>query len=152
MWNIYSRGTGGLNNFMIKEEVVMKEKTGNHLVTFRPGEVIGMHNEREVVLEDICNRLGGFGFKIFDPYMVYSNLADNGFLVRVEELSSYGYWMVSFFYPNGKDENETRRIIINYILNEAKNDPKLLTNGYAVVSDNNGNLNLSALRRARKNS
>lgn len=128
----------------------MKENIGELLVSFRPGEVIGMHHESEAELRDICTRLGGFDCKVFDSYMVYSGMADAGLLIRAEEKSSSWFWTVSFFYPGEADENEIRRKIINVILDEVKNDPKLPLNGYAVVSDKSGNLKLGCIKKRRK--
>lgn len=128
---------------------MIKEK-GNLLVTFRPGEVTGSYNPREDVLRDICCKLGGLDYKIIDPYILYSSLADTGFLVRAEEYSSKGYWTVSFYYPGGKDENRIRRTIINFILDEAKNDPNLFDNGYAVVIDVDGNQSLCSVKKRDK--
>jgi len=128
---------------------MIKEK-GNLLVSFRPGEVIGSYNRREYVLRDICCKLGGLEYKIFDPYILYSSLADTGFLVRAEEYSSKGYWTVSFYYPGGKDENRIRRTIINFILDEAKNDPNLFDNGYAVVIDVDGSQSLCSVKKRDK--
>lgn len=127
----------------------MKEKVGALLVSFRPGEVIGKHHESEVELRDICTRLGGFDCKVFDSYLIYSDLADAGYLIRLEEKCSPRFWSVFFFYPGEANENELRRKIINVILNEAKNDPKLPLNGYAVVSDKNGNLKLGYFKKHR---
>lgn len=128
----------------------MSEKTGKFLVSFRPGEVTGTHHERETELRKICASLGGFDCKVFDPYLAYSGLADAGLLVRVEEKSTSWLWTVSFFYPPEGDENEIRRKIINAFLTEAKNDPKLLPNGYAVVSDEHGNLYLRFIKKHQK--
>lgn len=128
-----------------------KEKTGNFLVSFRPGEVIGRHHQREVALKNICVRLGGFDCKIFDSYLIYSWLADAGYLVRVEEMYSPRFGIVSFFYPGEADENEIRRKIINFMLDEAKNDPKLLLNGYAIISDEYGSLKLGYIKKRREN-
>lgn len=130
----------------------MKEKIGNFLVSFRPGEVVGRHHQREPELRNICARLGGFDCKVFDSYLVYSGLADAGHLIRVEEKCSPRFWMVSFFYSGEADENETRRKIINVILDEAKDDPKLPLNGYAVISDRDGNLKLGYMKKRRENS
>lgn len=77
----------------------MKDKLADFLVLFRRGEVTGIHNEREVELKEICNSLGGLDCKVFDPYMVYSNLADNGLLVRVETKNLDGSWSILFYYP-----------------------------------------------------
>jgi len=129
----------------------MKEKIGNFLVSFGPGEVIGKHHEREAVLRNICTRLGGFDCKVFDSYLVYSGLADAGYLIRVEGKCSPRFWSVSFFYPGEAEENKIRRKIINVLLDEAKSDPKLPLNGYAVVSDKSGNLKLGCLKKRRKN-
>lgn len=129
----------------------MEKEKGNRLVTFKPGEVIGAHNESEDVLKDICSKLGGLEYKLFDPYILYSSLADTGFLVRDEELRSDGYWTASFFYPGGKDENRIRRMIINFILEDAKNDPHLFDHGYAVVVDADGNLSLHSVKKSNRN-
>lgn len=129
----------------------MKKEKGSHLVTFRPGEVIGAYNQGEDILKDICGKLGGFGCKIFEPYILYTRLADFGFLIRDEEPLSNGYWSVSFFYPAGEDENMLRRIIIDAILNEAKNDPALFDKGYAVIIDVEGNQSLRSIRKSNKN-
>lgn len=124
----------------------MVKQLGSFLVLFKPGVVTGNHNESEVVLKDICERLGGLDCKVFDPYLVYTRLADFGILTRVEQRNAYGYSAVSFFYPAGTNKHSTRRIIVNEILGEMKNDPKLLSNGYAVVSDNVGNLKLRYIK------
>lgn len=128
----------------------MKEKIGNFLVSFRPGEIIGKHHAREAALRDICTRLGGFDCKVFDSYLVYSGLADAGYLIRVEEKCSPRFWSVSFFYPGEANRNEIRRKIINIILDEARNDPKLPLDGYAVISDKNGNLKLGYMKKRRQ--
>jgi len=60
----------------------------------------------------------------------------------VEQRNIYGYSAVSFFYPNKHKEHELRQKIINKMLAEIKSDPKLLRNGYAVVTDKGGNLRL----------
>ena len=73
----------------------MKRLLGNFIVLFKPGVVTGIHNEREVVLRNICDRFGGFDCKIFDPYMVYAGLADAGMLEKVEQRNIYGYSAVS---------------------------------------------------------
>ncbi|AGL01089.1 hypothetical protein [Desulfoscipio gibsoniae] len=129
----------------------MKDKLADFLVLFRRGEVTGIHNEREVELKEICNSLGGLDCKVFDPYMVYSNLADNGLLVRVETKNLDGSWSILFYYPVEKNKNNVRRKIINFILDEARYDYKLLKNGYAVVTNNNGNLKLACIRKSLKN-
>ncbi len=49
----------------------MKKQLGNFVVLFRPGVVTGIHNEREIALRNICEKLGGLDCKVFDPYAVY---------------------------------------------------------------------------------
>lgn len=121
----------------------MKCSLGNFIVLFKPGVATGIHSGRETVLGSICDRFGGFDCKIFDPYMVYAGLADAGILVKVEQRNMYGYSAVSFFYPDRQSEHELRKKIINNMLAEIKNDPKLLGNGYAVTMDKGGNLGFS---------
>lgn len=121
-------------------------KLGDFVVLFRPGVVTGIHNEKEVLLKEICDRLGGFDCKIFDPYMTYSSLADSGLLVRVEQKNAYGFGAVSFFYPNKSTEQDLRRKIINHMLEEVKSNTKLAANGYIVISDRTGNLKLKHLK------
>lgn len=128
------------------KEVNMNKQLGSFLVLFKPGVITGVHNESEVVLKDICDGLGGLDCKIFDPYMAYARLADDGFLVRVEQRNDYGFAAVSFFYPTRKNEHAVRRKIINEILGEIKNEPELLANGYAVISDKSGNLKLRYIK------
>lgn len=127
----------------------MKRLLGNFIVLFKPGVVTGIHNEREVVLRNICDRFGGFDCKIFDPYMVYAGLADAGMLEKVEQRNIYGYSAVSFFYPVGLIEYDLRQKIINTMLDEIKSDPKLFRNGFAIVTDKRGNLKLTQSRNSR---
>ncbi len=129
----------------------MEYKFGDFLVSFRRGEVIGMHNEKEVELNDICTRLGGLNCKVLNPYKAYSNLADNKLLVRVEIKNLNGSRTTFFFYPIDKNQNEIRRKIINYILNEAKNDYKLFLKGYVVVINKDGNFKLAYIEKSLKN-
>ncbi len=129
----------------------MEAKFGDFLVSFRRGEVFGMHNEKEVELSEICNKLGGIDRKVFNPYKAYSNLADNKLLVRVEIKNLNGTRTTFFFYPVDKNQNEIRRKIINFILNEARKDYKLFLNGYAVVINKYGNLKLACIDKSPKN-
>ena len=124
----------------------MKKQLGNYLVLFRPGVITGMHSEREVVLKDICERLGGFDCKVFDPYFAYSDFCDAGLLVRVEQGNIYGFYSVAFFYVDRKSEHEIRRKIINGILDSVKSNSKLFENGYVIVSDRQGNLKLNYIK------
>jgi len=119
-----------------------KSQLGNFVVLFRPGVVTGIHNEREIILNDICEKFGGLDCRLFDPYLVYDRLTDAGLLVRVEQRNAYGYAAVSFFYPAKTNEREVRQKIINAILGEIKNDPKVLASGYAIISDKYGNMKL----------
>jgi len=125
----------------------MKKQLGNFVVLFRPGVVTGIHNEREIALRNICEKLGGLDCKVFDPYAVYAKFADDGLLLRVEQRNSYGFAAVSFFYPAGKDEKEIRNIIINQMLSAIKDDPKIIAEGYAIVVDKTGNLKLKLSKR-----
>lgn len=103
-----------------REEVKMTKIPGSFLVLFRPGVVSGIHNEREVVLRKICESLGGLDLRVFDPYLVYAGVADCGMLVRVEQRNIYGFAAVSFFYADSRIERETRKILINRMLDEVK--------------------------------
>ena len=127
----------------------MKKPLGNFMVMFKPGVVTGIHKENEVVLSDICEKLGGFDCKLFDPYFIYDKLADSGQLIRIEQKNMHGYAAVSFYYPPGRNESHIRRMIINSILDDILTDPQLFANGYAVITDKNGNLNLKCYKSSR---
>lgn len=124
----------------------MKKKLGNFIVMFKPGVVTGIYNENEMILRDICEKLGGFNCKLFDPYFAYDSLADAGLLIRVEQRNMYGYAAVSFFYPPEQNEKHIRKLAINSILNDIQTDPKLFANGYAVIADKNGGLMLKCYK------
>ncbi|MFZ5650304.1 MAG: hypothetical protein ACOY4I_05580 [Bacillota bacterium] len=123
----------------------MKSPLGNFIVLFKPGVVTGIHSGREVILSNICDRFGGFDCKIFDPYTVYAGLVDADILVKVEQRNIYGYSAVSFFYPDRHSEHRLRQKILNKMLAEIKSDPRLIRNGYAVVTDKGGDLRLFSL-------
>lgn len=127
-----------------------KRQLGSFVVFFRPGVVTGIHNEREILLKNICEKVGGFDCKAFDPYMIYDSLADAGVLIRIEQRNAFGYSAVAFFYPANVKESEARRKIINTILNDIKHDPKLFASGYAVISDKKGNLKLKSHKKIFK--
>lgn len=131
----------------------MIKQVGSFIVLFRPGVVSGIHSEKEAVVKNICLRFGEFDNKVFDPYILYSGMADEGLLVRVEQINQYGCGAVSFFYPGGCNENAVRRKIINRMLGEVMNAPGLFKNGYTVVCDSSGDLQLvqpGSCRQKRK--
>lgn len=121
----------------------MIKRMGSFIVLFRPGVVSGIHNEKEAVVKDICLRFGEFDNKVFDPYLVYSEMADEGLLDRVEQVNAYGCGAVSFFYPAGCNESAVRRKIINRMLGEVISAPVLIKSGCAVVCDSSGDLRLA---------
>ncbi|MCL6477829.1 MAG: hypothetical protein K6T65_05380 [Peptococcaceae bacterium] len=123
-------------------------RLGNFVVMFKPGVVTGIHSEREVLLADICQRMGGFECKVFDPYMFYSAMADDGLLVRVEHRNEFGYASASFFYPDRESESKTRKMIINRLLSEIKGSGRAFSGGCAVVCDKSGNYRLITSSRS----
>jgi hypothetical protein len=133
--------------YFLREVEEMKKQLGNFVVLFRPGVITGVHNEREIALRNICERLGGLDCKVFDPYAVYAKFADDGLLLRVEQRNSYGFAAVSFYYPAGKDEKVIRNIMINQMLRAIKDDPKIIAGGYAIVIDKTGNLKLKLSKK-----
>ncbi len=132
----------------------MKEKFkfGDFLVSFRRGEVVGVHNEKEVELIEICNRLGRPGCKVFDPFVAYSQLAERNLLEKVKIKNLDGSWTVFFFYPIDLKQSEIRRQIINCILYEASKDSRLFLNRMSVVISNDGCLKLVCIKQSHKNS
>jgi hypothetical protein len=139
-----------LHQFFMGDDNV-EDKFGDFLVSFRRGEVIGMHNNKEVELNEICTKLGGLDRKYFDPYKIYSKLADHKLLVRVAIKNLDGSRIIFFFYPVDQNQNEIRREMINLILDGARNDYKLFLNGYAVVINQDGNLKLAYIEKSLKN-
>lgn len=129
-----------------------KFKFGDFLVSFRRSEAAGVHNEKEVELIEICNRLGRPGFKVFDPFVAYSRLAERNLLEKVKIKNLDGSWTIFFFYPIDKKQSEIRRQIINWILYEVSKDNRLFLNRMAVVISNDGRLKLACIKKSHKNS
>lgn len=125
----------------------MCKQTGSFIVSFWPGVVTGVHNEKEVFIKEICERFGGFACKIFDPYVKFSELADAGILVRVEERKAAHRYSVSFFYPALEDERFIRKKIINSMLEELKSSQSFYAGGFAVIVDKNGEHKLYKRKR-----
>lgn len=125
----------------------MNKQPGSFIVSFRPGVVTGIHSEKEAAIKEICERFGGFDCKIFDPYMKYSELADTGLLVRVEDRIAVNRYCVSFFYPAQEDERYIRKKVINSMLEEMKSSHSVYAGGFAVTVENNGDYKLYKRKR-----
>lgn len=137
--------------FIGGDKVEEKFRFGDFLVSFRRSEVTGVHNEKEVELIEICNRLGRPECKVFDPFVAYSRLAECNLLERVKIKNLDGSWTVFFFYPIDLKQSEVRRQIINGILYEASKDNRLFLNRMAVVISNDGRLKLACIKQSHKN-
>lgn len=117
----------------------MSKQLGSFLVAFRPGVVTGILNKKEAAIKEICERFGGFAFKVFDPYIKFSELADTGMIIRVEERIAVDRYCVSFYYPALEDEKDIRNKIINSMLEEIKSSHSFYAGGFAVTVDSSGN-------------
>ncbi len=109
------------------------EKSGKLLVSFYPGEVTGFYSEGEGEIRAIAMALGGFFEKVFDMYMEFSALADEGWLVRDERRIGQGSMVVSFYYPQGLPLAIRRQHVVNRLLYDYLNSPVYPRPGVYVV-------------------
>lgn len=125
----------------------MCKQFGSFIVSFWPGVVTGVFNEKEVFIKEICERFGGFECKVFDPYIKFSELADAGIITRAEERVAAHRYCVSFYYPALEDERLIREKIINSIFEELKSSQSFYASGFVVIVNKNGDHKLYKRKR-----
>ena len=109
------------------------ERFGKLLVSFYPGEAFGYYSEGEGEIRAIAMALGGFFERVFDMYLEFSQMADEGWLVRDERLFGQRGMVVSFYYPTGMPVAAGRQQIINRLLYTYLDSPVYPRPGIYVV-------------------
>lgn len=120
----------------------MNNNSGNLLVSFCAGDMIGQYGAGERVLHNIAQNLGGFIDRVFDMYLEFSAMADEGLLLRREYGHNKGGITLAFYYLPGVSITQKRQQIINILLQKYFNDPVYPRTGVYAVQENNGNYQL----------
>ncbi|MEW6697745.1 MAG: hypothetical protein ACOY35_13500 [Bacillota bacterium] len=117
-------------------------KIGKQLALFYPGEVTGCYAEGEGEIQNIASALGGYAERVFDMYLEFSRMADEGILIREERPINKRHMGVSFYYPFGLQVAKVRQRIINTLLSDYLNSAGYPKPGIYVMQDRGGNLAL----------
>ena len=115
---------------------------GKLLVSFQPGEVTGCYAQGEEELKAIAMALGDITDRVFDMYFEFSQLADEGILVREEKIYGRRNTRVSFYYPAALPVSTIRQVIINKLLREYLHLPDYPRPSIYVVQNKRKDLSL----------
>lgn len=127
--------------------MLVQDEPGKMLVSFCPGDALGLYSDGEETIKNIACTLGDFCDRVFDMYFEFSSLADQGLLVRKEYGELKGAITVSFCYKKGSNLKMQRQIIINELLNNYLHSSVYPRAGIYVVRDSNDNCKLISSKK-----
>ncbi|MEG6616174.1 hypothetical protein V6C27_06995 [Peptococcaceae bacterium 1198_IL3148] len=122
--------------------MLVSEKLGKLLVSFCPGEAVGLYSEGEEAIKNIACALGDYSDRVFDMYLEFSSFADQGLLLRKEYGHVKGAIAVSFFYKSDVRLKTQRQKIIDLLLKNYLQSSVYPRPGIYVVKDKNNNCQL----------
>ncbi len=128
----------------------MSNKLGKLLVSFSTGDSIGHYSTGEEEIKRIACLLGDYIDRVFDMYLEFSNMADNGMLLRREYGFKKGAVTVSFYYSAQKKVSVQRQQVTNHLLSSYLHAAEYPRPGLFVSRDSSGNYKLSSRKCSNK--